>query len=660
MPRPPTANHQRPSSGANDKLSDSDLTDSDLTCRSDLLYHDLAGADLTRAKLPHAIDFDSVLKGIDEAARSAGKYYLALLGSCAYVILTIGTLKDSTIIGSSTTMKLPIIGTEVSVQGFFVGAPIVILCTYIYFHVELLGIWERIGRLPAILPDGRRLSEYLLPWLPLSYSERHFTILLPRLDSLDVLKQWIVIALLWWLPPAAILFTLLRYARTREMQILHLQLAAFSIALVFGVLSYNMAKATLSRTNPRQVSLPLGVSMLLAASIGVYFCTIWISASVLTQPSYESDEARSKPLIVHGIEKLLVIDIRNQELSTRPNFWAGRDEDYSVVRGPVLEDRDLSYMQAYRAFAAGTSFSHSRIVGGNFVSSDLSRATFEFSNLQSAFFDGAKMTKSFLRRANLRWASLQGANLKGANLRGARLHFSNFRGALLNDADISYVDGLDADFSGADLRGVRMRNGLLYGCKFRGADLRDVTLNGGLDGIDISGAKLEGTRFGRFSLTRNIVACDVDFRSAPSLFEDFAYFPESDFARSIFKGMRLLDVDLRYGRFDSCDMRDVELVRSSIEGSQFFGTNLSGAILSDTYLVESVFVGAKLIATDLQRADLTGTTFSMSDMRRADLRSAKCDTIFLRCDLRGADLRGTGLTVRNFRQCNLLGAKLDK
>lgn len=100
-------------------LRDADLTDADLDDATDLLGGQLAGADLTRARLPEAVRAFEGLKQADRIADNSQKLYIMLLGACAYTVLTIATTNDAKLITNSATSPLPIIQTPVPIAGFF-------------------------------------------------------------------------------------------------------------------------------------------------------------------------------------------------------------------------------------------------------------------------------------------------------------------------------------------------------------------------------------------------------------------------------------------------------------------------------------------------------------------------------------------------------------
>src|SRR5262249_10903179 len=150
---------------ANCNLAGADLREAvlrgaDLSGISGVLQPEqLGGADLAGAKLPDSLadlfnDLD-VAKGI---SGNAQKLFVAMLSPCLYSWLTIATTTDVSLVTNRASSPLPIIQTSIPIVGFYVVAPLLLLGVYFYFHLYLQKLWDEMGSLPAIFPDGRPLQ----------------------------------------------------------------------------------------------------------------------------------------------------------------------------------------------------------------------------------------------------------------------------------------------------------------------------------------------------------------------------------------------------------------------------------------------------------------------------------------------------------------------
>ena len=182
------------------KLRETNLRAADLSSLGGALQTEqLAGSDLTGAKLPDQLKklYDSLenVKGISESAR---KIFLAVLAACLYCWLTIATTTDVNLITNRASSPLPIIQTAIPIVGFYVVAPLLILCVYFYFHFYLQKLWEELGSLPAVFPDGRPLHTKVDPWLLNDLVRAH----LPQAERRPPLP--VVLAIVDFGPPSVV------------------------------------------------------------------------------------------------------------------------------------------------------------------------------------------------------------------------------------------------------------------------------------------------------------------------------------------------------------------------------------------------------------------------------------------------------------------------
>jgi uncharacterized protein YjbI with pentapeptide repeats len=118
--------------------------------------------------------------------------------------------------------------------------------------------------------------------------------------------------------------------------------------------------------------------------------------------------------------------------------------------------------------------------------------------LGSANLQGTDLSQAELQGANLSFARLQGAILRSAKLHGANLQVANLQLAILSEAELqgARLDNAvlrgaklhDAKLHGADLSDAKLQGANLDGAELHGADLRYAKLQG----ADLSGAELHG------------------------------------------------------------------------------------------------------------------------------------------------------------------------
>lgn len=414
-------------------LSDADLRDSNLSSadlsnvRGGLLPRQLAGADLTGAKLPEPlVKLYDKLGSVGDISDSAKKLFLALLAACLYSWLTIATTKDVDLITNRASSPLPVIQTAIPIVGFYVVAPLILLCIYFYFHFYLQKLWEELATLPAVFTDGRPLYARADPWLFNDLVRAHFPRLKEGRPFLSYFQQWISILLAWWIVPVTLLLFWGRYLPRHDLFWTIVLALLLAISIVSAIRLYQLASSTL-RGDPR-LSLAETVKsrhpyiiLLLVAVCSATFVMMSLGAIDGIPPraahSYRSPQTWV-PLAMSWVGYDPFANLANADISIKPSDWTGKnDDELDKVKGADLRGRDLRYA-----------------VGNN------------------VFLAKARLNASDLRNVSFDYSDLRQADLTSTSLSGASLYNAQMQGAQLDDAELSGVDWLSTRIEYADLR----------------------------------------------------------------------------------------------------------------------------------------------------------------------------------------------------------------
>lgn len=108
---------------------------------------------------------------------------------------------------------------------------------------------------------------------------------------------------------------------------------------------------------------------------------------------------------------------------------------------------------------------------------------------------------------------------------------------------------------------------------------------------------------------------------------------------------------------DGENFAGADLKGAVLRDASFFRTDLSGAALAraDGYrakFVRATLAGAQLDGARLTESDFTGADLARASLRDTDLRRARLD----HANLRGADLKGARLEGADLAHCDLSGA----
>lgn len=430
-------------------LTDTNLRDSNLqhaqlrAVQNHLRLGQMAGADLTGATLPDGFtQLDDHLENAKNISESARKQFLGLLGACLYCWLTIATTTDLNLVTNRASSPLPIIQTSIPIVGFYMVAPLILLCVYLYFHFYLQKLWEELGSLPAVFPDGQPLYAKVDPWLLNDFVRSR----LPRLSAnrpfLCHLQMWISVVLAWWLVPTTLLLFWLRYLRRHEQMGTAVHVAILVSSIIGAAYLFKLTNSTLlgAKRAPFFWKKALTWShgrkgYVMVATLGALFgLTSFAAISGARAPDYQGYRFRTfLPMAMEKMGFSPFANLNDTEISLKRPGWTEKAEvplDYAIARpknefvaGAELYGADLAFASAERTFFAYANLSTARLAGAN---------------LQHADLRGADLSKADLTNAQLAYANLRGANLSFATVRNAHLVEADLYGA-----DLRCVQGMD-------------------------------------------------------------------------------------------------------------------------------------------------------------------------------------------------------------------------
>ncbi|MCP4631652.1 MAG: pentapeptide repeat-containing protein [candidate division Zixibacteria bacterium] len=442
-------------------FTDASLTDANLTDTKGLLSEQLAGTDVTNAKLPEEINKFWGLVAVDEAAQNYRKIFHIMLLFCAYCWLTIFTTNDVELLTNSPTTELPIIGASIPIVGFFVAAPLLLLGFYAYFHVNMKNLWELLAELPAVFPDGRPLDKKAYPWMLIGLVRAHFYRLKDKRPSLSRLQNGISIFLAWWVVPLTLLAFWARYLTAHDWGVTNLHIIVLFLAIGIAVLTYKIMKMSLKGEQWQQLVVwkfkdfknALNTLKLFIRNRGTFrrgivgfailLLLIFMSyGSINGVPHVRINNYKVNnipPLVSWEVSiayfgspfltimpRLLALvgcepyaNFAGKDVSMKPENWTGDSVQLELVKGANLSGKDLRYANLSQAFL---------------VKADLFRADLRYALLIDVDFRSADLRIADLRNAYLFDANFQNANLNGAVLKDAHFLKTNLKGAVLYHA----------------------------------------------------------------------------------------------------------------------------------------------------------------------------------------------------------------------------------
>jgi len=490
-------------------LHEADLQDADLVGTLGLVGGQLGGSNVAGAKLPEAILKFEGLANVQEAAKNAQSVLFSVIGLCAYTWLTIASTKDAQLINSASTAsaKLPILGVDIPLTRFYQMVPLLLLCLYCYFHLNLQRLWEELANLPAIFPDGNPLDRKSYPSLLNGLVRVHVDRLRKRRSGLAVWQARLALLLGWALVPLTLVLAWGRYLSAHDWWVTGLHVVLLSASIAMGVAFLNLAVETLrdqdrppfrwrlALVDPRvhHVALAAGSAAVFGLlslggieGINPHLVDAKVARGVIRREVGDPRTWVPRAFAAVGFDTFATLD--NNEVSAKPANWSDATGDLHQVKGADLGGRNLRYADAYGAFLANAF-----LKGADLRNADLRDADLRGADLRETDLRGANLRGSKQDGADLRAADLRGANLHDAQLVGARFEGIDLRGADLSGADLRGADLTAARLDGANLHDVDLHGARLGGAKLAGADLRRANLFGAdLHGADLASARLDG------------------------------------------------------------------------------------------------------------------------------------------------------------------------
>lgn len=521
----------------------------------------LGGTNLFDAVLPETVAAFDSSKAIADATQIARWFYFLMLTASAICCLLIVLTTDLRLVLNSSAIPVAHLGNLLPMVGFYLGGPILLFVTYLRFHFVLLRLWGSMAALPATFQDGQTLEKDG-PWYLMGMVRRHFRWTRDGRTSFAVLETVVSTALAYWVVPATLFLFWLRYLVLQDFRGTLLQAVLFTLSIATATCVPTIVARVLTPGDPlRQSSRNLfrvGFGALRAA-IAAGCVLLLLSIGVIRGLPADGDAApeRSQASVRRWAAQVFqsvgyrpYADLTETTLSPLPAGGNWSDEALAAIQGAHLNQVDLRFARAYRAFLVNARVWRGNLEGAYLSEADLRGANLREVTLRDAILDraqvghatlvsvdarNANLAAADLRGADLSYANLENAKLSNAKLPGASLYGVNLRNAQMLRADLSHTDLRDtkleqsvlsfADLGQADLSSAKLTQANMTGAQMKGtilldavlkdADLRGALLSGAvLRGADLAGANLSGADLHEVSGLTLGQICSAHWRGA--------------------------------------------------------------------------------------------------------------------------------------------------
>jgi len=194
-------------------LAGANLENADLEDAKGIVPAQLAGTNLYHVKIDkESASFDELAR-IAEIAKYSRRVFSFLFLLCIFSWLTISQATDEALLTNSKVAALPIIQVSVPMASLFFFMPVFLFVLFIYFHMNLQGLWTGLASLPAVFPDGQILTHRAFPWIMTCIVYLFVHRLKNRRPSYWLLNVLIAIIGTWLVAPTTVVCFFLRYAQ---------------------------------------------------------------------------------------------------------------------------------------------------------------------------------------------------------------------------------------------------------------------------------------------------------------------------------------------------------------------------------------------------------------------------------------------------------------
>jgi len=504
----------------------------------------LGGTNLFDATLPEAVATLNGRKTIEQFTQAARWFYLLLMGLCMCALGLIALTSDVRLLldeSATVTARIPKI---LPLQGFYLGAPLLLAVFYLRLQFLFLRLWGSMGALPAVFPDGQTPEKdgrwYLMgpirPYLRWT-REPH--------SAVGMIECYVSILLAYWAVPAVLFFFWLRYLVMQDYRGTLLHLFLFTVAGAAACGLPRIVKRVLRPGDWTEESTPQFLRDVLRAGrvpllIGLTLLLLSLGVikglpgdNTLRPEVGRGDPRRWAATAFEFVGYRPYADLTDESVSVRRQTEASAPGQGIEASGPRLNEINLRYSHGYHA-----QFANARMWRANLEGSSLAETDFRGANLREANLRSAKMDRVLAAKANLVSTDAQGAVFSGGNFEGADWSFANLRGATLTTANLA-----NATMYSANLRQANLLRADLTHTDMRDAHMEDAVLSlAKLEQTDFSAAKMAGANLTGAQAKGTI-------------------FLEADLSKA----------DLRGGMFAGAVLRQVNLDGANVLGADFRG-----------------------------------------------------------------------------------------
>ncbi|MBS1155308.1 MAG: hypothetical protein H6R07_1232 [Proteobacteria bacterium] len=348
-----------------------------------------------------------------------------------YVVVSIASTTDTVLLKGNQGFRLPVVGIDISVFGFYIAAPIIILVAHL---VTTKRVAEESQK--HVQPTARNIGSFL-----------------------DTFTERLLLALLMFAGPGAILFATLRFASYQHRAVFLLHTGIFLLSIAVSCIRYKeLVQAFRTKTSRIEKAAGWLCGILFSAYWAVCFDVIFVpphySVTLLlkTETDWLDDEDGGTIALIPHIKIDRAAKLWDGNTSAGPEdprFIGFSDKDSAFMNRSVVLDlrgKRLRFLDlhsqivpriwAHDADLSGANLSFSRLYGSVFVNTQFYGVNFDFAALDGATFMYLRVVRSSFNNSRLRGIYWDGSQIEQTTMYGADLALSSFFGTTFKESKI--------------------------------------------------------------------------------------------------------------------------------------------------------------------------------------------------------------------------------
>lgn len=460
----------------------------------------------------------SLLEAVNASSRSASTAWWVFLGLCAYLLVAVAAVTHKDLL-LARDVALPVLNARLSLTGFFLAAPAVLLIAHFAILTKLVVLARQSLELDTSL---RMVEATNARTHPLRLELDSFFLVQAiagpeRSRVVGTLLHGIGWLSLGVLPVAALLYiqsVFLPFHDTATTAI-HRGLVAADLVMLALIAAFFARPERSLRQAIENAFRQSPVRSGLATAAGVSGAAL--AFLVMTVPGAPTGEAGRGPAAADAAPIFFGLVARN--LVVTDVDLAGEAPGAPPGRRLNFRGRDLRFARLDRSRLAHADLTGARLDGASLVGVDLSGIELGCpamhrsaphdegtpaagcASARAADFSGARLVRARLDGLDGRAARFTGAELNDASLQRANLASADFAGAMLDKADLGEATLAGSNLSLASLVGTDLSHATLTGSDLTKATLRAAVLNGtALEGAVLRNVDLEAASLFRARL----------------------------------------------------------------------------------------------------------------------------------------------------------------